>query len=279
MNTKLNLRRKICLSILTCVVIIFAGTTTHTVKAQTYDPYAVQVINNLIANNGLQAIPDAPETWGFFSWWNDSTPKQLLGLGIVNKGLTGAVVLSGLRNMIGLNIFDNSVTKLDVSGCSQLQWLWCWRNNITDIDLKDCAALEDFQCSENYLEKLDVSNCVNLKLLICPSNKLTDLDLTNNTQLEGIGIENNNFTKFNAPYCIKLRALTFKNNKLTELDITRHKQLKFLTGEKNRLTELNITGLGYFNTFELYNQNVSIDIERKRNRGIYTLYTVKQPIL
>jgi len=230
------------------------------VKAQTYDPYAVQVINNLIANNGLQAAPNAPETWEYITWWNDSTPKQLLALNLGNKDLTGTVVLSELTNMIGVNIYYNSLTKLNVSGCSQLQSLMCWYSNITELDLTGCVALTNLQCPNNNLTRLDVSTCVNLQFLICANNKLTELDLTNTTKLTNVAINNNNFIKFEAPNCIKLEVLTVDNNKLTELDVTKNKQLRVLTGKNNRLTELILTGVKPYGTFECYDQNVSLTL-------------------
>jgi hypothetical protein len=91
------------------------------IHAQKYDPADVAVINALIANNGLDATPDAPESWTFASWSVDY-PKQIKYLNLYNKGLYGVASFAGLTRLIRLYCNNNSITGLDLTGCTNLQF-------------------------------------------------------------------------------------------------------------------------------------------------------------
>jgi len=197
------------------LILIFAfigATTMHTAQAQTdgYDPLAVKRINDLIANNGLQATPNAPETWKFATW-NDETPKQIveLELSITNIGnsMYGDASFAGLTTLQALYLFYSQLTKIDVTNCTQLQTLNCSYNRITEIDLTTCKQLK--MLSYNNMPSapsLDVTNCTQLEYLYCYSSKLTKLDISKCTQLQVLWCSENQIIE------LDLRGL----NKLTE---------------------------------------------------------------
>ena len=239
----------------------FLGITAlHTVQAQTYDPLAVQRINDLITNNGLQATYNAPETW-LFAFWNDETPKQLIMLGVGRWGLTGAATLAGLKNLQGLGCAENNLTELDVSNCTQLQELYCYKNKLTKLTLTNCTALQNLQASSNQLTELDVSTCISLLILICSYNNLTELDVTSCTQLKGLSCENNHLTELDVTGCTHLN-LSCRNNRLAELDVTSCTKMKYLSCSQNHLTKLDLSGLDNLQDFELeaYGQKVSLTL-------------------
>jgi len=122
------------------LILIFAfiigATAMHTAQAQTYDPHAVEVINNLIANNGLEATPDAPETWEFAAW-NDETPKQLSDLIIYGNSvnLIGSASFADLTSLFQVVCSSNNLTEIDATNCTSLFLLYCQENNLTKVVL------------------------------------------------------------------------------------------------------------------------------------------------
>jgi len=165
------------------------------VKAQTYDPYAVQLINNLIANNGLQATPDAPETWfGVFTGWNDEIPKQLTHFTVEYGGLTGEISFTGLQSLIHFNCGFNSITKLDLSNNPQLLRVWAHYNQLTEINLTNCNQLQQLSLDENKLTKLELPNSNQKLSLSCPENNLSELNLSNCKFFSTILCYENNLT-------------------------------------------------------------------------------------
>jgi Leucine-rich repeat (LRR) protein len=144
-----------------------------------YDPLAVKRINDLIANNGLKATPDAPETWTFATW-NDETPKQLIELELIKTYgyMKGEASFAGLNTLQKLNCSNGYLTKIDLTNCTQLQGLFFNENHLTEIDLTSCTKLRKLACTQNRLTKLNVTNCLQLQLLFLDVNCLIELDLT-----------------------------------------------------------------------------------------------------
>ena len=106
------------------LILIFAlmgVMTSKSAQAQTYDPLAVQRINDLIANNGLQATPNAPETWGF-AHWNNETPKKIVGINLSFKNMIGDASFEGLTNLWSLSCLNCGLVGLIIakSNCTFL---------------------------------------------------------------------------------------------------------------------------------------------------------------
>jgi Leucine-rich repeat (LRR) protein len=147
----------------------------------------VQVINNLIKNNGLDAKPDDPEYWitdphGFVLWTEES-PKKIKELDFYRKNLRGNVSLSGLSALQFFLCYNKNLSELNITNCPQLQVLDCGSNNLTKLVLSFLPKLLDLACENNQLNELDVTKCTKLMWLTCSKNHLTELDLSN---LEGI---------------------------------------------------------------------------------------------
>jgi len=200
--TKKSLQ-KVAVTCNTILIFAFLSTFTMCTKAQppydpkVYDSFSVQVINNLIKNNGLKATPDAPESWtifynpethesGGFVEWTEETPKKILELHIGSENLTGNASLAGLKTMETLICSNNNLTGLDVTGCEQMSVLHCDNNKLTKLDLTNCTQLYRLLCSDNRLATLLVKGCVNLHYLRCIRNCLTELDLSGCIDLEDL---------------------------------------------------------------------------------------------
>jgi len=153
------------------LILIFAltgATVMYTVQAQTYDPLAVQRINDLMVNNGLQgATYNAPETWWRFATWNDETPKQIVELSFLDMFAGGGTAsFAGLTALQTLEIsMTYLITKIDVSNCTQLQTLYCTTNGlISELDLTGCIELQSLVCVGNALLNLDLAQLDKLTL-------------------------------------------------------------------------------------------------------------------
>ena len=86
---------------------------------------------------------------------------------------------------------NDSLTYLNVSGCTALEYIWCAWNDLTSLDLSSNTALKTLRLSNNLLTSLDVSNNTSLQLLICRFNNLTSLDVSNNPALTSLDVHYN----------------------------------------------------------------------------------------
>ena len=167
------------------LILIFAligVMTSKSTQAQTYDPLAVQRINDLIANNGLQATPNAPETWDFATWNNES-PKQIVELVlspqyIPNLCMKGDASFAGLTTLQMLNLAFNQLSKIDLTNCLQIQTFKCVGNIfLKELDITGCTQLQNLYCTGNQLTTLNLTNCKHLYHLSCERNRLFECNL------------------------------------------------------------------------------------------------------
>ena len=96
------------------------------------------------------------------------------------------VILKGNITELDFNksIFKkNTLTALDVSGLTALQYLYCVKNQLTELNVQGLTALEELECGCNQLTSLNVQGCTALQKLECYSNKFTELNVQGLTAL------------------------------------------------------------------------------------------------
>ena len=135
----------------------------------------------------------------------------------------------------------NSLTSLDVSGCTTLTKLNCFGNQLTSLDVSKNTALTTLECYENQLTSLDVSGCTALTMLACYNNQLTSLDVSQNTALTTLGCSNNQLTSLDVSKNTALTILYCGGNQLTSLDVSKNTALTWLNCRDNQLTSLDVS--------------------------------------
>jgi len=263
------------------LIFAFIGVVTvNTAKAQTYDPYDVQVINNLIANNGLQATPDAPETWDFATW-NDETPKQIIELFLPSfySGweyyLSGDVSLAGLTTLKKLDCFY-CPKKSQMSNPKELATMQ--NRSITKLNVANCISLHTLDCRMNFdLTELDLTNCTNLQILACNYNNLSTLDVTHFTQLKELDCGSSKLNKLDVTNCTQLETLDCSYTRLTELDVSKCKFLKSLWCYANYLSVLDLTGLDNLTNYSGEFQNISLTLVKNEAEEYTRTITLNNP--
>jgi hypothetical protein len=107
--------------------------------------------------------------------------SSLQSLDLYNNNLNSLNV-SGLTNLVYLNCAENNLTSLNLSGLTNLNHVDCAANLITNINLTG-VNLTILKCQNNQLTSLSVSSCTNLTELYFPSNNLTTINLSGLTNL------------------------------------------------------------------------------------------------
>ncbi|MCL2074672.1 MAG: T9SS type A sorting domain-containing protein [Marinilabiliaceae bacterium] len=203
---------------------------------ETYDPLAVQRINDLIANNGLDATPDEPWTWSSFAYWNDETPKQLTNFLFSSySGLYGIPTFEGLTSLKSINCWYNDIYGLDLTNCTELTSIQCsvnllYFNQIGGLYLSSNTKLKEMDCSQNFLTKLDLTANTEMQFLNCEANHLSELYLSSNNS--------------------KLHTLFCRFNRLCQLDLSGQNSLAIYFGGFQSVP-LTLTGYGTYYTLEI----------------------------
>ena len=92
--------------------------------------------------------------------------------------------INSFSNLEYLSFSYNPIpASLDLSGLSNLKFLYCYFNNLTSLNLTGCNSLETVSLNQNYLTTLDFSGITTLKHLNCQNNFLTTLNLNSTPNL------------------------------------------------------------------------------------------------
>ena len=145
-----------------------------------------------------------------------------------------------------LNI-DHQISSLTLTGCSELQYLYCYGGQLQELDLSGCPKLTQLGCSYNQITGLDLTGCPKLNFLSCSYNQLQELNLTG---------------------CSALQSLDCYNNRLQLSDLFAahlliNDQIEKRFGAQNLLPQTAILGEELFSEQSMFN-------------GIFTNYSVTQ---
>ncbi|HHU81813.1 MAG TPA: leucine-rich repeat domain-containing protein [Firmicutes bacterium] len=187
--------------------------------------------------------PANPDTWGGIEWGDSEEGKRVVKISWDSMGLTGSLDLSGCKDLQYLYCSYNQLESLDVSGCEGLQILYCSENNnqLESLNVSGCEGLHTLLCQHNQLESLDVSDCESLEYLMCFSNILTSLDLGDGENLQFLWCSSNELTSLDLSGYKNLQGLRCYSNELTSLDLSGCSALQELDCSDNKLTFSTLT--------------------------------------
>ena len=210
---------------------------------QSYHTGDVTVINNMIANNGLNAKTNNPSSWNSFLTWTLIGNSFRITSLTANSTLKGDLTLSDLAELNYLHVETGKLTKLNVSGLTKLVTMFCSGQQLTSLNIKGCTALEYLECNGNQLTSLDVSGFEALANLECAGNKLTSLNVSGCKKLEVIECHVNQFTSLDMSGLTSLSQFICSSNLLTALNVKGCVSLRTLECENNYLASLDLSGL------------------------------------
>lgn len=154
-----------------------------------------------------------------------------------------------------MNLFENKITRLDLTGLSELIYLSFFDNSIETIDFTSSPKLTDLDGGKNPLQSIDLSQLPNLETLWVGYTLISTLDLSNSNKLTG----------FNVSSCPNLESINLKNGITEDLDYLESDlldyfktdcsnfsdcpKLKYICGDEGELESISrkIAGYNYTN--------------------------------
>ena len=128
------------------------------------------------------------------------TGEELASITVMDLSRRDIQSLEGIEYFTALeslNVSNNRLTSLNVSGCPELVDLNCERNRLTELDLSRNTKLVQLYCCHNSLTQLDVSRNLELVFIETFDNSLTSFDCSMLKKLEFLHIDYNRLTTLN----------------------------------------------------------------------------------
>ena len=146
----------------------------------------IAVINNIINQNGLDA-PLAtgntiPADWSTFSTWQPRTTNptylRITALDLNNQGLTGELDVHELEFLTYLNVYNNNLTLIELTGLSNLRYLNARGNQLRGIlNLRETNALRRVYLYGNTnISRVDVNGLSDLAFLNVGATRIQNRD-------------------------------------------------------------------------------------------------------
>lgn len=164
-----------------------------------------------------------------------------------NDNNISEVDVSGMDNIVRLELSNNNITQADFSGLSNLNSFKIDHNYLTELNLSDSTP-NSISANDNQLININLSIVGSsiLRFLYLDNNALTTLDLNNYTNLKALRLNNNQLTSLDLSGVTGLLSLYCANNQLAELEVvvneTQGSNLYFyLDCSDNLLTDFSIT--------------------------------------
>jgi len=117
------------------------------------------------------------------------------------------------------------LTKLDIGGCTELQYLNCNKTNISELDISTNINLSVLSCGNCDLNTLDVRNNTALTYLSCRHNQLTTIDVSQNKQLAYLSVRHNGLTELDISHNVLLEDVQYQDTGIISLDKTHNPKL------------------------------------------------------
>lgn len=139
---------------------------------------------------------------------------------------------------------DGDVISMNLNGNPLLKRLFCVKNSLTELDVSGCTELEHLQLQGCPLTVLNLTANTKLVNLVVLHSQLTQLDCSGNPLLQNLNcagdVSSGQITALNVTACLGLETLFAQYNQLTTLDISNNPELVTLFAQYNQLTSLQI---------------------------------------
>ncbi len=166
--------------------------------------------------------------------------------------------------LISANLSYNFyLSDLDVSSCSDLEYLNCEGNGMATLNVTGCTKLNELNCSINSIRKLDLTSNKDLNKINCSGNKISELDLKNNPKLSEVSCGSNGMSKLLVSDSNIISELDISNNKLKNFDTSILKKLISLEIEGNNLGSFDLSKNPTLEVLDISSNNISsIDLSK-----------------
>ena len=189
--------------------------------------------------------------------------QKVTYLSLENNNIKSLEGLQYFTSITYMSCYNNQISEIDLSKCTQLERLTVGENNLTSLDISQNLKLKELNCAYNSISYLDVSNNQELTRLYCIYNNLSSLDVSKNLELKELQCSNNNLNSLNVRNNRSLTYLTCANNNLTDIDVSQNTLLETFYCCSNQFSSFDLSKNINLTRFECCkNQVTNLDFSK-----------------
>ena len=186
---------------------------------------------------------------------------NLTTLILSDNAISNVSALSGLTNLIELDIDNNPLSEVSLSGLPNLRSLELENHTLSEVSLSGLSNLKRLILSRNTISKLSLSGLPNLEasLIGFGSNVFTEVSLSDIPDLERLRLSDNVLTKVSLSGLPNLTLLDFQNCAISDVSfLSGLANLTTLSLENNAISDVSpLSYLANLTTLNLENNSIS----------------------
>jgi len=158
-------------------------------------------------------------------------------------GSRESIQASDVEQVVSLQLANHKFSSLKgIEHFTALEELDCSYNYLTELDISRNYSLIELKCNKNEIRSLDLSQNTKLKTLECSFNRIRYLDISRNAMLARLECCWNLISDLRLEHNLELEELNCGYNALFDLQLSLNKKLAHLDCGSNYLIDLNISG-------------------------------------
>lgn len=205
------------------------------------------VTNSFSVEINESNFPDPVFRQSLTDWWEYETdgiltPRERFhytGFGFDVNGYSGIKSLKGIEYLTTLTYLGAQNQKIDslrLAGHPSILRVDAYENNLSLIDFSNCSELNYVVAYSNRLSQIDLTNCHKLDFLCLNINEIENIDLDDCENITNIQLHSNKLRAINLENCLKLQTILLANNNLVAVDLSKNDNLQRITLDNNQRT-------------------------------------------
>ena len=155
--------------------------------------------------------------FGIHIFNEDVYPLKSFEIYFRNLGLAGSLDLSGMEDLVFIDVYHNRLSGIGLEGLKSLRILGIQDNRIEGIDVSGLPVCQGIDAGKNGLKEIDTSHNPELVELYINDNDISRVDISHNPKLKYFYCHNNRISSIDATGNPLLRHLNATGNPMKEI--------------------------------------------------------------
>lgn len=191
-------------------------------------------------NNFLQALIDIGVDSNNDNAISEEEAAHLTDLDVNYKNIEELSGIEFFINLTSLDCGDNTISNLNITNLTKLEYLWCQNNSLTALDVSKCPKLKVLSFNTNHINSINLENNPNIQWLDFSFTRVDSINLDALQLIETIACANSRIRNLIVPDKPNLEQIIASNCNIQSINVSNDASLKVLEINGNMIEELDL---------------------------------------